>query len=170
MVYRFDWKRNFCDVPAETVGRHMENLQKKKGEVTCENLLDSARPEESPIHPCYEWNDSVAAEKYRLTQSHRIIRNLVCVAVAEKGEQERPAVRAFVNTVQNNGYRSGRYVDVNTAMSHEETRKIVLKNALRELKNFREKYRDLSELSGIFAAIDNALKELEGRQEVKCRS
>lgn len=38
-------------------------------EITPEQVLEKARDEQSELHKCFEWNDSIAAEKYRLQQA-----------------------------------------------------------------------------------------------------
>lgn len=48
----------------------------KKGRITAPEVLDAARPESSPIHDCFDWNDSEAAEKWRLEQARELIRRV----------------------------------------------------------------------------------------------
>ena len=48
-----------------------------ENKVTPQEVLEKARDENSELHKCFEWNDSVAAEKYRLQQARAIIINLV---------------------------------------------------------------------------------------------
>ena len=62
--------------------------------------------------------------------------------------------RAFVNIVDDDS-KKARYMNVADALSNEETRYAVLGRALRELRSFQEKYSALSELAGVFAAIDS---------------
>ena len=47
-----------------------------KGRITAHAVLDAARPESSPIHDCFDWNDSEAAEKWRLEQARELIRRV----------------------------------------------------------------------------------------------
>lgn len=168
MVYKYDWKVNlYPSVAAEAAGKHIESLQEEQGTVTCENLLDSARPDESVIHPCYEWDDSIAAEKYRLGQSKNILSNLVRVEVTEEESAEPKVTRAFVNVVEPSGINEhGKYVRIETAMSDGEMRSIVLRRALNELAMFRKKYADLSELARVFDAI----REVENASNDKARA
>ncbi len=162
MVYKYEWKTGFYKIPAEEVGKHMENLQREKGEVTCENLLDSARPEDSVIHSLYEWDDSAAAEKYRLEQSRKIIGNLVRVTVVESSKpEEKKIVRAFVNVSEQKGVEKAIYIDTETALSQEKTRAIVLRNALSELIAFKKKYKNFHELASVFEAIDDTQLKLK---------
>jgi hypothetical protein len=149
MVY--DWKRNL-PVNAQAAGEYLEQLEKAHGEITSKLVLDASRSEDALLHPCFEWDDGVAAEKYRETQAGYLIRNLVVkVERDEATPQAAPqSVRAYVNV---SAGETGSFIAVATAMSVEETRARVLDNALRELQAFRQKYKDLSELADVFSAI-----------------
>ena len=48
-----------------------------ENEVTKESILQIAKNPMSELHKCFEWDDNIAAEKYRLHQAENIIRNLV---------------------------------------------------------------------------------------------
>lgn len=160
MVYKYDWKIKKYPISADVAGKHFEELKKKEGAVTCQNLLDSARPEDSAIHSCYEWDDGIAAEKYRLAQSGELIQNLVKVAVADDGKDMK-TYRAFVNVAKADSFETGSFIDTETALSNEETRKIVLKKALDELTAFQNKYETFVELADVFSAIDTVKERLK---------
>ena len=148
MVY--DWKRNM-PIRAQAAGEYLETLEQAHGEITPKIVLDSARSEDCLLHPCFEWNDGVAAEKYRETQARFLIRNLV--VKVEQADSTPQAVRAYVNVAQDTG-TTGSFIAVKTAMDDAEMRAQFLKNALRELQAFQEKYKNLSELAGVFSAIN----------------
>lgn len=62
------------------------------GKCTNEALVDYARNNtSSEVHKCFEWNDTDAAEKYRLHQAARIKCGILTIAVTQgpkaKGEQ-----------------------------------------------------------------------------------
>lgn len=44
-----------------------------EGVLTPEDVLDFARPEDSPLHSYFEWDDSIAGEKYRYRQAAGLI-------------------------------------------------------------------------------------------------
>ena len=160
MVYKYGWKINkYPGVSAEEAGKHIEKIQYEQGVVTSANLLESARPEDSAIHPCYEWDDAVAAEKYRLSQSNDLLQNLVQVIVAEDGSEEKVS-RAFVNVAEIDQFTPGSYVKVETALSDEGMRRIVLQKALKEVLTFKAKYENLSELAEVFKAISDLEKKI----------
>lgn len=145
MVYQW---RFAMGVPAQTAGNEFERIERKHGHITPEIVLDESRAEDSALHSCFEWNDEVAAEKYRIQQATHLIVNLT--VFSEHTEQKAP-VRAFVNVSTE---RKGSFISVSSAMQATKTREVVLKNALRELESFKAKYKNLVEFSELFAAIE----------------
>lgn len=162
MVYEYKWGCRVYPVKASDAGKEFEKIEKRNKEVTAENLLDSARPESSVMHPCFEWNDAVAAEKFRLQEARNIIGSLVKVVV-DKGRKQPMERTAYVNINPDRGFGSkGRYIPIEKAMSDRETRGIVLGRALAELVAFQRKYRELVELGEVFDAIQKAANALAG--------
>ena len=73
---QYSYLVNKYKVPADVVGKTMEKIEERDGKVTKESFLEESRPVSSPTHNMFEWNDAIAAEKYRLEQSSEIIRNI----------------------------------------------------------------------------------------------
>jgi len=130
---------------AQAAGEVCRKLE-EEGNLTPKALVEASRPEDAPLHSMFEWDDAVAAERYREVQGGMIIRYL---EVVPSGSSE--PVRAFVSVAAEGGGRS--YMDVTAALSSEPTRDEVLETALAELRAFERKYRSLSELSDVLAAI-----------------
>ena len=150
--YREGWHPS---VDANTVGGVMEEIESRNGTITSELFLEASRAEDSPTHDVFDWDDSSAAEKYRLHQAAKTICAIRVVVRTEKERDKPPEMtRAFVNIVED-GSRKAHYMNVSDALSNEETRCAVLARAMRELRSFQEKYSALSELAEVFAAIDN---------------
>ena len=71
-----------------------------KEKITPYEVLEKAKDENSELHKCFEWNDSIAAEKYRLQQAGNILRMLV---YKPKSKEEQP-VRCFQITTEKINY------------------------------------------------------------------
>lgn len=154
MVYQYTWNGPKRAVDAETVGKHIEKLQAKHGEVTPELFLDSARSEKSKIHKLFEWNDSVAAEKYRRYQAQVIICSLKVEVTTE--EHEPIITRAFVTTEE----RATGYVHIRDAMSDEEKREKVIAEAKRDAQWYMDKYNGLVELANVMATMKEFIESV----------
>lgn len=157
MIYerKYAWKKHH-GVKAEIAGKTMEKIEDRDGAVTKEALLEEARPEDSPMHPAFEWDDGVAAEKYRLEQARYIIADIVVMVEKVGDDDEMKSIPAYVNVVAGKNNPAG-YRRIDVAMHDEVMRDAVLQNALAELKQFRKKYATLKELDGVF----NEIKKLE---------
>lgn len=155
MVYKeYSWKVTGVGCSAQDAGETISEIEKRDGVVTKESFLEASRPIEAPTHNAFEWNDSVAAEKYRLEQSGRIIRNL-CVKIIKDDKPEK--VTAYVN-INKTTADNARYMSLQVALEDDENRSAVLENALNELRLFKRKYETLSELAEVFTAIDKAVR------------
>ena len=117
--------------------------------VTPEEVLEQARnDEDSELHKCFEWNDSVAAEKYRLTQARQIIQLLVI----KPERKEEPQVRVFQITTETNNYQP-----VRLFLEQPDEYKALLQRAKNELSALKTRYKTLSELENVFAEIDKVI-------------
>lgn len=140
-------------VDAETTARELHRIAESNGGVLDpQAVVNASRDEQAVLHGLFEWDDTIAAEKYRVVQAKFIIRN---VTVEEVGE---PEIRAFSSV----GRRE--YVPTRTALAQADMRKIVLQNALDDIQAFQAKYRALTQVAGIIAVMDETVEQI--KQEV----
>lgn len=137
-------------VPAQVVGETLSKIA-EDGEVTSQALLDASRDADAPTHGLFEWDDSVAANRYRLHQATCVINAVEVHIVTKSGNELSQA--AFVNVCKKEPARTGSFVPIEVAMSDGEMRSKLMDNALCELKAFRRKYSRLSELSVDFGHL-----------------
>jgi hypothetical protein len=129
----------------QQVAAELEALAAAKGRLVPKRVVDWARTHrKSALHACFEWNNSRAAEQYRLWQARELIVS-VQVTYAD-GKRRQVYVSPIVSRPQ--GYR--RLVDV---MSDETLRAQFLAQALEDLQRVCDKYIDLTELAGVRAAV-----------------
>lgn len=147
MVYQ--WKTNSrIKVNADVAGVMFEHLEQSVG-LTPETLLDANRDESAPLHSEFEWDDTVAAEEYRLVQARYLIR-MLCVK-PEVEQAEKKPVRAFFK-VSSEGYES-----LPVIVQDKDKHQALLDQAIKELTSFRRKYVMLKELEPIFKQIDEVI-------------
>lgn len=116
------------------------------GKITPQEVLEKARDENSELHKCFEWDDNIAAEKYRLQQARAIIINLV---YKTDKTSEQP-IRIFQITTQKSTYQPTRQFLV-----QEDEYQNLLKRAKSELEAFKKKYHALTELELVFEAMES---------------
>lgn len=144
----YKWKSGSrVGADAQKVGEVCERLE-RKGNLTPKALVDASRRKNAALHNLFEWDDEIAAEKYRETQASYLIRSIEIVATSTS-----EPVRAFVSVTANVETTERTYINVERALSTNGTREEVLAIALAELKAFERKYSNLEELASVLAAI-----------------
>ena len=128
-----------------------EEIKKIGEEVKPEQVLDKARDDSSELHKCFDWDDSSAAEKYRLHQARLVINHLI--VVQHEIEEEKEPIQ-FRVMLKNSSDKGSGYKQTLVMIRDEDEYKKLLDNAYRELHSFKQKYQCLSELAEIIALID----------------
>ena len=164
----YAWRKGFpwadrAD-PAAVAGR-IQALASLNGRYpTARDVLEDGRNKDAPHHAIFTWDDSIAAEQYRLVQAGEIIRAIVIVRT-DMIEPKKP-VRAFVHVTPPEEENAA-YVDILVAMNSPEMRRQVLEKAMKELEIWRETYEGYIEFMSVIAAIDNTHKAIQrSRAEV----
>jgi Mor family transcriptional regulator len=149
---------------AQAAGLVFTDIIQKHGVVKAELVLDAGRPESSPIHGYFTWDDGIAAEKHRITEAQTLIRS-VRVIRDDMPAQEQPAVRYLLSveaTESETRFEGKAYLPLPDIKNNPEYRRQVLQDALSEFRSLQKKYRDLeSELGQIFNAVTKVTEELE---------
>jgi hypothetical protein len=137
----------------QVIGDRLENLTEKfGGNLTAEQVLADAKKASSPLHQEFEWDDSAAAQSYRLTQARYLIRSIEVVHVPYKEQPTKTvSVRAFQNVVVDD---EKVYATTERVMADEDLRTQLLADAKRALQTWKNKYANLKELAAVYAAID----------------
>lgn len=152
---QYKWRDGFAyEVDADIVGGVIEDIEKRNGEVTREAFLEESRPEDAPTHLMFEWDDSVAAEQYRLSQSRKIITNLQIVYLNDNREES--AVPAVLNITNK---KTAVYKNIVSVMSDGETKQFVLDRLRKEVEQFIARNRHIEEFADI---LEDALNQLKG--------
>ena len=140
----YQWKLpGIIPVDAQTAGEELDRIYSTAGELTPAKVVDASRPATAPLHPCFEWDDAVAAEKWRENQAGAIIRN---IAVTVEADNVPVDVRAFVSVDRE-------YQPIQLVMNNEDKLNSLLLAAIGELRAFENKYRVLNELRPVIEAI-----------------
>lgn len=129
-----------------------EEIQEIGDEVKPEQVLERAKDKKSELHKCFEWDNSIAAEKYRVFQARQVINHLIVVK-REVDDEEKEPVQFRVMMKNDRSEMSGYKQTIVMVKDEDEYRKL-LEQAYAELHAFKKKYQCLSELSEILALID----------------
>lgn len=116
-------------------------------EATPAQILEKGRSEETELHKCFEWNDSIAAEKYRLSQARKICEVLVIQRLPD-APKEAPEIRIFHKTESTGGYKP-----INRIVQDNDEYQKILQRAFAEFHALKIKYQNLQELDYITSLI-----------------
>ena len=114
-----------------------------------EMVVEAARSEDSAMHDSFEWDDSIAAQSYRIHQARNMIRVVVSYLPSDKSET---AHRVFVSLLEDRN-EDGGYRTMVSVMSDKDLRSQLLSVAKTEMECFERKYAQLKELAVVFAAM-----------------
>lgn len=140
----------------EAIRKELEQL-KAAGVIQPADVVARASDPASAMHSWFQWDDTEAAQAYRLQQARQLLRVFVTVET-----KDNKPVRAFVS-LGTDRYGEGGYRTMAEVLSDEEMRAQLLADAVKELRSAERKYRQLQELSGVWSALD----EVEGRDAMK---
>lgn len=134
-------------------GETLETLQQGNGgRLTARVVVDAARAIDSPLHPCFEWDDVRAAELHREDQARHVISSIRIVQRSADPKQEAQLIRAYVNLEETVGDEKQRaYLPMARVFNDADLLRQAMERAAAELRAFEDKYAD-------FEAIARAAK------------
>lgn len=153
---------------AVRVAEELEHIlaKKKLKQITGKELLAVAKNKSSYLHKYFQWDDRVAAERYRLKQANELLSALEEIEPVYVIRVHETAKEIAADTEQRVKHISAlrvagsrEYVFKPTAdiLKSKSDREQLLAQAYADLQAFKRKYIVLSELSNLFSAIDKAL-------------
>jgi hypothetical protein len=128
-----------------------EIAEKNNGVLQVDAVIAAARPADSPLHSKFTWDNTEAAHKWRQEQARALIRVTVKYL-----PQINESVRVFVSLTTDQQEEGGGYRTLVSVMSNKEQRDQLLEDAHDDMQRFRQKYRHLSELAEVIAAMTKA--------------
>ena len=129
----------------EVIAKELASLE-RRGRLDPKRVVTWARAHRSSgLHSCFVWNNTKAAEQYRLWQARELIVSVE--AVYEDGQKR----QVYVSPMVSRG--TGGYHRLVNVVGEDELRDQFLLEALKELERVCAKYEDLTELSGVRVAV-----------------
>lgn len=124
-------------------------LELHGGVLPARAVVDWAREHpDSALHKRFDWEDSVAAEKWRVHQARNIIAE-VRIEAAENREY-----RGFVSLEADRQAEHPVYLPTVRVLQDADKRRQLVAQVARELKRIRDQHRQLVELAAVWAAVD----------------
>ena len=152
-LYKARAGSGLSDEDAEIVGARLTVLADGKA-VSAKRILDDARPQDSPLHRFFEWDNAKAAEAYRLNQARQLARSITVTIIRDRREEQS---RAF-HAVRFEGARG--YISSAVVFSRGDLAAQVVGRAAEELQGWINRYRSYTALAKAIETVNEAIVEL----------
>lgn len=143
-------RREACD-------KELERLHDLHGALTPDLILEEAKDEQSPLHSYFEWDDSVAAQKYRRQQAYDLLlaAKFVEVLVEQRGNRQVVVEKMTDHRVWLNAGRGTRkFMRRDEVLSEAEMRQQFIQRKLAELTSWCNSVSDVKELTKVRLTIE----------------
>ena len=133
----------------------LERIRQENGGILkAEAVVESASDITSPLHDQFQWDDTKAAEEWRLQQARQLIRTVIVILP----NYSKPT-SAYVSLMDDRTQDNGGYRTIVDVMSDTSLREKLLTEALADLQRWEVKYAQLQELVPIFQTIAKLRKK-----------
>lgn len=137
------------------IKQELEGLAEANGGLLMpEAVVEFAKDPNTALHSRFEWDDTEAAQKYRLWQARQIIKVMVDFTPAEKKEYQ-----VFVS-MKTDRYNGGGYRQMVEIMSDEQSQRQLLIQAHADFRLWQRKYEQLKELAPVFAQMAEIMEQM----------
>ena len=134
---------------AAKLAQEIKALRRSDGSYSPEDLLSWAKHNpKSLLHASFEWDDSVAANEYRLEQARKILRRFIVVV---KGKTQEVGLISV--TSRRDDPTKGSYLTQPTIAASKVLRAEVLDQTVIQLRGLKERYGWLHELDDVWNAV-----------------
>ena len=142
------WKKGFESLYKADANLVANEILEIGDNVSPKEVLDKAKQEDTELHKCFEWDDGIAAEKYRLSQAGGILRTLV-IKREETESCTKPEIRRFYKTKGNEGYKPSEIV-----FRKQDEYEALVQRCRTELLYVKSKFSNVSEYQEVWNLID----------------
>lgn len=152
---KYEWRLKSLakNIDPDLAVQELERIESVYGVLSAENILSESRNDNAILHPLFEWQENVAAEKYRMQQA-RFILNNIHVKVIKNGNSLLIPVYEVITINKERWYRS---INVMTQSDVDQVKKATLKD-LASIKAKLESYEDFESTR---LHIQNAMESLD---------
>lgn len=146
---RIEWKMaGLFNADAE---RCYNEIQEIGDSYTPDDILEKAKDETTELHKCFEWDDTIAAHKWRKHTARMICNNIVLTVVKSEAQPARK-FRLIQNVREGDGYESSIRI-----YSNPDKMKALYERMVADSRRFVERYESLPEASEIITAMKAVL-------------
>ena len=151
---KYSWKYKF-NANAQKVGEELEDIEKTK-EISKENVLDYARKNtNSELYKCFEWDDKIAGEKYRLRQASNIISSISFEIEEEPLKKQKVYV-----SITSSDNKTKEFKNIKDVLDNDDDYSKLLQKAKDDLEKCKRNYETLIKRDDLKEIIFEIYKEI----------
>ena len=151
----YSWKNVGFKADAQLVGEELEKLE-LTGEITAEEVLRYAKNNpESETYKCFEWDDSVAGEKYRRFQA-----SMVLTSISVKIKEEPVKTQRVYFSVKTSSDDTRKFKNIKEVLKNDDEYQQVVDKAKKEFLSCKEKYEEIVERDDLKDVIFEIYREI----------
>jgi hypothetical protein len=141
----FKYHKYSSPVPAEDAGLELERIRRASGGTLKPSIVvDEARPEDSVLHPAFEWDDYIAAEGWRAYQARNLMKSIRIIRANKDGTEKLQRVYVNLQATEDEARAYHAIVDV---VADPNKRAQMVDQAWRELSAWKARFKDLLDAS-----------------------
>ena len=122
----------------------LQRIRDRHGKLSARLVVDDARDPAHPLHERFNWDDTSAAESWRVHQAAELIRSVRIRYVEATDKAPARTVRAFHAVRREDGHS---YEPAEKVAEDPFTRRLVLADMEREWKALRRRYEQFAEFA-----------------------
>lgn len=131
----------------------MERIESLYGSLTPQNILDASRPKNALFHTLFQWDDTVAAEQYRLQQARTILNNIEVTVVSDGSSKQINVYEVIKQQSSGQIYKSINSMTLNDI-------DFIKQRTLKELTILKDKLSIYKEFSKVTSSLHQAIEDL----------
>lgn len=154
---KYEWSRRMAPVEADVVGEELERIRSLTGQLRPRTVVDEARPEGSPIHAAFEWDDSAAGEKYRVHQARNLIRAVRVVHEDDASVDDTGVSESHPQFVHIDDGKDPYYQDASVAVQNVDEFALAVSGLAKKVAGAQHALSELQSMAGEHGADTTAL-------------
>lgn len=153
---KYSWKNgSFSNADVQKVGEELEVLE-HNGSLDNKKVLQFAKNNnDSELYKCFEWDDNIASEKYRLIQATHIISSISFEVEDEPIKKQKVYVSIKATKDKPRQFRN-----IKEVLENDEEYMLLLERAKNDLQTYKEKYETLIQKDDLKNIIFEIYKEV----------
>lgn len=152
-----DLERRMTKIEIATT--ELRSIWETTGALVPANIVETARPEDHPLHQFFEWDDTVAAHQHRLWQAIGLIARVKVHVMNDTSDDPTDyRIRAWL-PASKVGLNTGHYLPEAHVRSNPEQRERLLRQMRREMLNANRRFGHLNEYWSLLDELTAAKPE-----------